>query len=171
MLWGIVARTERNGSQRPSATTGIRSSVFLGEYEHSVDGKGRIVMPRAYREELEGDIVITKGRDENLIVFRSEDYEEAGRQVKATAGADKKGRAYARTFFSSADMQSVDAKTGRVLLKESLRDFAGLNPGGQAIVVGNFDTVELWNPDRYERAKELGEERYLADEEDDPAFD
>ncbi|MDX1748037.1 MAG: hypothetical protein R3324_19055 [Halobacteriales archaeon] len=159
------------GQDDPRKTTGTGSGVFLGEHEHSVDGKGRIVMPRAYREELEGEIVITKGRDANLIVFRSEDFEEEARRVQAEAGTGKKGRAYARTFSASADMQSVDTKTGRVLLKESLREFAGLEPGGQVIVVGNFDTVELWNPDRYEEARALGEERYLADEEDDPAFD
>lgn len=142
--------------------------MFLGEHQRNVDGKGRIVMPAGYRNELAGDVVITKGRDKNLVVFRRQDYETAAAEVRAIATDDRNSRRYVRTFFSSADEQTVDAKTGRILLTGPLREFAELEPGDEVVVIGNFETIELWNKARYEIEKQLGEDSYLSDEEDDP---
>ena len=60
------------------------------------------------------------------------------------------------------------ANTGRIQLPAHLREFADLDVGSEAVVVGNFETVEIWNPERFAESKELGQEVYLADEEDDP---
>ncbi len=142
--------------------------MFLGENKHNVDGKGRIVMPRAYREELAGDVVISQGRDRNLVVWKLSDWEREAERVRETTSDTRKGRAFRLTFFSTSEQQTVAANTGRIQLPAHLRDFAGLEAGSEAVVVGNFETVEIWNPERYAEQKVLGETVYLADEEDDP---
>lgn len=142
--------------------------MFLGEFEHSVDSKGRVVMPRAFRDELAGDVVVTKGRDGNLVVYKAERYEMEAEEI-AESVTDKSSRSFARTFFSSAIEQSVDEKTGRVLISEPLREYAGLETGGDVVVIGNFRTIELWNKDRYLVEKARGEAQFLEmDEEGDP---
>jgi MraZ protein len=142
--------------------------VFLGENKHSVDGKGRIVMPRAYREELAGDVVISHGRDRNLVVWKLSDWEKEAERVRETTPDTRKGRAFRLSFFSTSEQQTVAANTGRIQLPAHLREFAALEQGSEAVVVGNFETVEIWNPERFAEQKALGEEVYLADEEDDP---
>ena len=142
--------------------------MFLGENKHSVDGKGRIVMPRAYREELAGDVVISEGRDRNLVVRKLSDWEVEAERVRDTTADTKRGRAFRLRFFSTSEQQTVAANTGRIQLPAHLREFAELEPGSEAVVVGNFETVEIWNPDRYAEQKLLGEAVYLADEEDEP---
>jgi MraZ protein len=142
--------------------------VFLGENKHSVDSKGRIVMPRAYREELAGDVVISQGRDKNLVVWKLSDWEHEAERVRANTADTKAGRAFRLLFFSTSEQQTVAANTGRIQLPSHLRTFAELEPGSEAVVVGNFETVEIWNPDLYAEQKVLGEAVYLADEEDDP---
>ena len=142
--------------------------MFLGENKHNVDGKGRIVMPRAYREELAGDVVISQGRDRNLVVWKLSDWEREAARVRESTTDTRKGRAFRLTFFSTSEQQTVAANTGRIQLPAHLREFAGLDAGAEAVVVGNFETVEIWNPGRYAEQKLLGEEVYLADEEDEP---
>ena len=142
--------------------------MFLGEHQHSVDGKGRIVMPRAYRHELAGEVVVSQGRDENLVVWKRPDWEAEAKRVTDTTPDTRRGRAFKRLFFSTSDTQTVAENTGRIQIPAHLREFAALQPGSEAIVVGNFETVEIWNPERFAESKELGQEVYLADEEDDP---
>jgi DNA-binding transcriptional regulator/RsmH inhibitor MraZ len=72
------------------------------------------------------------------------------------------------TFFSTSEQQTVAENTGRIQLPAHLREFAALEPGSEAVVVGNFETVEIWNPERYAEQKVLGEAVYLSDEEDEP---
>ena len=142
--------------------------MFLGENKHNVDGKGRIVMPRAYREELAGDVVISQGRDHNLVVWKLSDWEREAERVRSTTADTKNGRAFRLLFFSTSEQQTVAANTGRIQLPSHHREFAALEPGSEAVVVGNFETVEIWNPERYAKQKMLGEAVYLADEEDEP---
>lgn len=145
--------------------------MFLGEYKHSVDSKGRIVMPRAYRDDLAGEVVVSQGRDRNLVVRTLTDWEAAAEHVRATSGDTKRGRAFRLTFFSTSDSQTVNGNTGRITLPAPLREFAGLDLNSEVVVVGNFETVEIWNTEKYAEQKTLGEEVYLADEEDDPEED
>lgn len=142
--------------------------MFLGENKHNVDGKGRIVMPRAYREELAGDVVISQGRDKNLVVWKLSDWQREAERVRENTKDTRAGRAFRLLFFSTSEQQTVAANTGRIQLPAHLREFAGLEIGSEAVVVGNFETVEIWNPELYAEQKVLGEEVYLADEEDDP---
>lgn len=142
--------------------------MFLGEYKHSVDSKGRIVMPRAYRDDLAGEVVVSQGRDRNLVVRRLPDWEEAAERVRASARDTRRGRAFRLKFFSTSDRQTVNGNTGRITLPAPLREFANIDLNSEVVVVGNFENVEIWNVDLYAEQVQLGEEVYLDDEEDDP---
>jgi MraZ protein len=139
--------------------------VFLGEYFHSLDGKGRVVMPSGFRRRLEDGCVITKGQDGQLLIFAADDFEQKAAEVMERP-QDKTGRRFSRTLFAGADLQAPD-KSGRVLVKPDLRDFAGLETGTEIAVLGLFDHVELWEKDRHLSEKATGDEVYLDQEEDE----
>jgi MraZ protein len=142
---------------------------FLGDDTHSLDDKGRVVLPRRYRDGLSDGCIVTKGRDHQLLVFTPEEYDKSAAEVMALPD-NRAGRRVRRTFFSGADEQSLD-KSGRLLLKSDLREYADLTDGGEVKVLGVFDHIELRNPARYAEDKELGEETFTTDEEDDEDFD
>ena len=139
--------------------------MFLGEYFHSLDGKGRVVMPSSFRRRLEDGCVITKGQDGQLIIFAADDFESKATEVIGRP-QDKEGRRFSRTLFAGADLQSPD-KSGRVLVKPDLRDFAKLETGTEVAVLGLFDHIELWEKERHLQEKASGDESYIDQEEDE----
>ncbi len=116
--------------------------MFLGEYNHSLDQKGRVVMPRKFRSGLEHGCVITKGQDRCLFVFPRERWDEEAAKVLKLPRTDRRARNFARSFFASASDQVPD-KQGRVQIPEALRDYAGLEK--DVTVVGMADHLELWS--------------------------
>jgi MraZ protein len=137
--------------------------VFLGEYFHTLDGKGRVVMPSSFRRRLEDGCVVTKGQDGQLVIFSVEDFEAKAAEVMERP-QNRGGRRISRTVFGGADLQTLD-KSGRVLVKPDLRDFAGVELSSEIAVVGVFDHVELWEKSSYLSDREAGDESYR-DEED-----
>lgn len=122
--------------------------MFLGEFSHTLDDKGRLTLPARLREALGEQVVVTRGTERCLLVFRPADFEEFLNQINkvGTTGADVRG--LSRFFSSKATDDTLD-KQGRVNLPQNLREFAGLN--GEVTVIGAFDHVELWNPQEYAR--------------------
>jgi MraZ protein len=141
-----------------------RAEVFLGEYFHSLDDKGRVVMPSGFRRRLEDGCVITKGQDGQLVIFAADDFEQKAAEV-IERPQDKAGRRFSRTMFAGADLQSPD-KSGRVLVKPDLRQFAGLETGTEIAVLGLFDHIELWEKERHLADKASSDQIYLDEEED-----
>ena len=139
-----------------------RAEVFLGEYFHSLDGKGRVVMPSSFRRRLEEGCVITKGQDRQLVIWAADDFEQKAAEV-IERPQDKSGRRFSRTLFAAADLQIPD-KSGRVLIKPELRNFAGLEPGNEIAVLGLFDHVELWEKDQHVADRASSDEMYLDEE-------
>ena len=140
-----------------------RVEVFLGEYFHSLDGKGRVVMPSAFRRPLEHGCVIAKGQDGQLEIFSVDDFQNKASEVRERT-QNRGGRRFSRTIFGGADLQNLD-KSGRVLVKPDLREFAQLGISSEIAVIGVFDHIELWEKDRYVSDRSSGDEIYL-DEED-----
>ena len=136
--------------------------MFLGEYFHSLDGKGRVVMPSGFRGRLEDGCVVTKGQDGQLDIFSVEVFEEKAADV-IERPQDRSGRRFSRTVFAGADLQTLD-KSGRVLVKPDLREFAGLETPSEIAVIGVFDHVELWEKDRYLTERVTGDEIYRDEE-------
>jgi MraZ protein len=136
--------------------------VFLGEYFHSLDGKGRVVMPSGFRRRLEEGCVLTKGQDGQLVLFPAEDFERKAAEV-IERPQDRGNRRFSRTMFAGADLQTPD-KSGRVLVKPELRNFAGLEPNTEIAVLGVFDHVELWGKERYLAERTTADQTYLDEE-------
>jgi MraZ protein len=137
--------------------------VFLGEYFHSLDGKSRVVMPSGFRRDLEDGCVVTKGQDRQLVLFPSGEFEARAAEVTEMQ-QNRSGRRFSRTVFSGADLQALD-KSGRVLIKPDLRDFADLETGTEIAVIGVYDHVELWNKTLYLEDRAAGDQSYLEEDE------
>jgi len=131
--------------------------MFLGEYSHSIDDKGRVVMPSKLRGGLDGGLVITKGQERCLYVCPNDRWDTEANKVLSLARTDPRNRSYLRTFFASASNQSLD-KAGRCQIPEKLRLYAGL--GKDVTVIGVADRIEVWDPQAWDIAALEGDEYY-----------
>jgi MraZ protein len=121
---------------------GAESEVFLGEYQHTLDAKGRVSLPRKFRDETGSPVVVCKGLDKCLYVFTAEGYREFLDGLLEASGFDPNGRAVRRFFTAGAVSVDVDG-AGRVNLTPALREHAGL--GKDVIVAGVGDHIEIWD--------------------------
>lgn len=138
--------------------------MFLGEDTHSLDDKGRVVLPRRFRDALSDGCIVAKGEDHQLLVFTRDAYERKAAEVMS-APATRSGRRVQRIFFSGADEQTLD-KAGRLLLKGELRSYAELTEGSEIKVLGLYHHIELWNPEMFADDKARGEEDFTRDDEE-----
>ena len=120
--------------------------MFLGEYAHTVDEKGRITLPAKYRADLASGVVVTRGIDKCLFVFPMEEWKKLSDRVSALPLTDGQAREFRRLLFSGATDAELD-KQGRVLLPQYLRDYAGLN--SNVIVAGLNTHMEIWALDAW----------------------
>jgi MraZ protein len=116
--------------------------VFLGEFQHTVDAKGRVSLPRKHRDEIGSRIVVTKGLEKCLYVYPAEGYREFLDELLATSTFDRNSRAVRRFFVAGASEVEIDS-AGRVGLTPVLRDFAGLTR--DVVVAGVADHIEIWD--------------------------
>lgn len=117
--------------------------MFLGQYQHNVDSKGRLTIPVRYREMLADGAYITQGFERNLMVMTVSAFETITQRVKLMSITDPRARLLRRLFYSSGERVDVD-KAGRILIPQFLRNTAGLN--GEAVVAGVGDYFEIWSP-------------------------
>jgi len=132
--------------------------MFMGTYEHTIDGKGRLIIPSKFREELGDSFVITKGLDNCLFVYPMEEWTQLEQKLKALPFTRADARAFVRFFFSGAAECALD-KQGRVVIPSTLREYAELDR--EAVIVGISSRVEVWSPEgwrRYEKEAELSYE-------------
>jgi len=122
--------------------------MLIGEYRPSIDQKGRVSFPSRLREALGESFVITKGLDNCLSVYRMEEWKKL--EEKTAALPLSKARTIQRFIFAGAVNVEPD-KQGRVLIPQSLRDYAGLD-GGEVAVVGVSNRAEIWSIERWEAA-------------------
>ena len=123
--------------------------MFLGEYSHNIDEKGRLTLPARWREELGQRVVVTRGMEPCLFVFPAAKFETFLNEINTVGMTAADARGLSRFFSSKATDDELD-KQGRVSLPQNLRDFGGLN--GEVMVVGAFDHIELWSPAKYASA-------------------
>ncbi|MDA2979578.1 MAG: division/cell wall cluster transcriptional repressor MraZ [Actinomycetota bacterium] len=136
--------------------------MFLGEYSHSLDDKGRIVMPSKFRVGLERGLVVTKGQERCLYVFPLDVWDTEAERVRRLPRTDKRARTYSRSFFASASDQALD-RAGRCAIPEPLRHYAGL--GKDVTVVGVSDRVEIWDTETWHSVAAEADEYYAGIEE------
>lgn len=120
--------------------------MFLGEYTHTIDEKGRLTIPAKFRGLLASGLVVTRGFDQNLMLFPLDGWQELAQRIAARPLADEDMRMFRRRVFSGATDLLPD-RQGRILLPPYLRDFAGIN--GDVVIAGMFHYLELWSTDAW----------------------
>ena len=121
--------------------------MFMGEYNHSIDAKGRIIVPSKFREKLGDQFIVTKGLDGCLWVFSSSEWETFSEKLTSLPVARKDARNFSRFFLAGATEAETD-KMGRILIPQVLRDYAGLEK--DAVLIGAGSRVEIWNKAAWE---------------------
>ena len=116
--------------------------MFMGEYLHIIDGKGRVIIPAKFREALGERFIATKGLDHCLFVYPQDEWQVLEQKLKALPFTQPDVRAFVRFFFSGATECEVD-KQGRILLPANLRDYAQLEK--DVVLVGVSTRVEIWS--------------------------
>jgi MraZ protein len=128
--------------------------LFLGEYDHALDERGRVTLPKKIRQELgREEVVLSRGFDACIFGFDKESWEkEATKQLESPV-TDEKARAIRRYMFAGAEKVEVD-KLGRILLPALLKEYAAINRN--VMVIGAGDHFEIWDARGWEEyAKKL----------------
>ena len=120
--------------------------MFLGEYTHTIDDKGRLTIPAKFRGELAAGLVVTRGFDQNLMIFPLDEWQDMAERLLSRPLGDEDVRAFRRRIFSGAVDLTPD-RQGRVVLPPYLRKFADIN--GEVVVSGMYNYVEVWSVDAW----------------------
>lgn len=120
--------------------------MFMGEYNHTIDAKGRLIVPAKFREQLGSEFVVTKGLDGCLFVYSNEEWKHIEDKFREIPLTTKDARKFSRFFFAGAAMCEVD-KQGRILLPANLREYAAIEK--EIVSVGVLSRVEIWSKDRW----------------------
>ncbi|TES90954.1 MAG: division/cell wall cluster transcriptional repressor MraZ [Anaerolineales bacterium] len=126
--------------------------MFLGQYRHSFDTKGRLTIPARFREQLTNGAFVTQGFELNLMVLTAPAFETITQRVNQTSLTDPTARDLKRLLFSTADRVAPD-NNGRILIPQFLREIAGLD--SEAVLVGVGDYFEIWSPEQWDEKMAL----------------
>ena len=118
--------------------------MFLGQYQHTLDDKGRLMVPARYRDLLAAGAYITQGFDKCLMVMTEEHFNEVYAILSGLNMADQSARMLRRLILSNAYQVEVD-RVGRILVPQNLREFLGV-ASGELIVAGQGEYFEVWTP-------------------------
>ena len=133
--------------------------MFIGEYSHNLDEKGRLAIPAKFRNLLKGGAVVTKGLDNCLFLFPRKKWEEEAKKIASIPMNQANARAYARNMLAGAMEVDFDVQ-GRVTLPEYLRQFAVLKK--ETVIAGLYDKVEIWDKSAWEAYKAMAEKNNTA---------
>jgi len=128
--------------------------MFIGEFKHTLDTKGRVAIPVKFRDKLGTNAIITRGLDRCLFVFTSREWETLAQKLIALPLAQANSRAFTRLMLAGAMDVEID-KQGRVLIPDYLRKYAGL--GKEVVVAGLYNRIEVWDSQAWKGYKEKTE--------------
>lgn len=132
--------------------------MFIGEYQNSIDTKGRVIIPSKFREEIGGKFILTKGLDHCLYIYPMEEWSKFQEKLVSLPVTNKDARAFVRYFFSSAVECEVD-KQGRLTIPQHLREHAKIDK--ELVTIGVLSKIEIWSKqewDDYNEETNLGPE-------------
>ena len=112
--------------------------MFMGEYNHIIDAKGRLIIPARFRELLGEEFILTKGLDGCLSIYPMDAWE--------AFETNKNARTFTRFFVAGATNCELD-RQGRILVPQTLREFAGLEK--EVVLTGNLDRIEIWSKEKW----------------------
>jgi len=116
--------------------------MFIGEYNHNIDPKGRLAIPSKFRAKLKAGAVVTRGLDKCLFLYSKEQWEQIAQKLANQPFNKSNVRAFSRLMLAGAVEAEFD-RQGRVVLPEYLRKYAGITK--KAVVAGLYNRVEIWN--------------------------
>ena len=125
--------------------------MFIGEYEHSVDAKGRLIMPAKLREDIGEKFVVTKGLDGCLFAYSQNEWLNFEEKLKTLPLTNKNARDFVRFFLAGATECEID-KQGRFLISGNLRNYAKLEK--EVVIVGVLNRIEIWNKEKWSNLDE-----------------
>lgn len=128
--------------------------MFIGEYKHSIDEKGRVALPVKFRKDLSHGAVITRGLDNCLYVYTASEWKSLAQRLAALPISKANTRAFARLMLAGAMDVSLD-KQGRVVLPEYLREYAKLSK--KIVITGLYNHLEIWDDVAWEKYKKATE--------------
>lgn len=131
--------------------------MFMGEYHHTVDAKGRMIIPAKFRENLGESFVITRGLDQCLFGYPMSEWKTVEEKLKQLPLTKKDARAFTRFFFSGATECELD-KQGRVNIASPLLQYAQLEK--ECVVIGVSNRIEIWSKDKWESFVEDSEDSF-----------
>ena len=123
--------------------------MFMGEYNHTIDAKGRLIVPAKFREILGDNFIVTKGFDGCLFVYPNDEWTRFEEKLKSLPLTNKNARQFTRFFLAGAAACEVD-KQGRILLPQVLREFASLEK--DVVLVGVASRIEIWSRERWDES-------------------
>lgn len=121
--------------------------MFMGEYHHNIDNKGRLIIPAKFREELGEEFVITRGLDQCLFGYSMNEWKMIEEKLKTLPLTKKDARAFTRFFFSGATECELD-KQGRVNISSPLLNYAKLEK--ECVILGVSNRIEIWSKQQWE---------------------
>lgn len=130
---------------------------LLGTHSYQLDPKGRVSLPARFRAVFADGAVLTLGQDGCLFCFPRAEWDARSAEVRSLPLSDAAARAYSRMFFGKAEAVDLDGQ-GRLLVPQRLRTEAGIDK--EAVVVGVFDRMEIWDRDAYDRYEGTHAEAY-----------
>lgn len=125
--------------------------MFIGEYQHGLDSKNRIIIPSKFRDEIGGKFVLTKGLDGCLYAYTLDEWKILEEKLKALPLTNKDARAFVRFFFSGASEVELD-KQGRGLIPQNLIEYAGIEK--EIVSIGVLTRVEIWSKQKWQEYNE-----------------
>lgn len=134
--------------------------MFMGEYNHTVDAKGRLIVPSKFREQLGEEFVVTKGLDGCLFVYENTEWKALEEKLHALPLTNANARKFSRFFLAGATTCEVD-KQGRILLPAILRDFAKIDK--DAVLVGVGSRIEIWSRELWSQSNTYDDMEEIAE--------
>lgn len=131
--------------------------MFLGQYQHSLDEKGRVILPAKFRGQLEGGAYMARGLDGCVCVYPTDEWERVSNNMRELATRGTQERQAARSFFAGAAEVAPD-RQGRVPVPVHLRDFAGLSLEREVVVAGVLSRIEIWDAQKWATREQEGEQ-------------
>lgn len=122
--------------------------MFIGEYQHTLDPKNRVIMPSKFREKLGDSFVMTKGLDNCLFIYSSEEWSRVEEKLKSLPMTSKDARAFVRFFFAGACECELD-KQGRILMPNNLKDYARIDK--ELVIIGVSTRIEIWSREEWNK--------------------
>lgn len=128
--------------------------MFIGEYTHSLDTKGRMAIPSKFRDALEAGAVVTRGVDHCLFMYTMEEWNKLAEKIAQLPFSQANSRAFSRLMLAGAMDVQID-RQGRISIPDYLRNYAGITK--KVVVAGLYNRLEIWDEDQWQTYKDQTE--------------